>query len=239
MSKILEAMRKVASDPEGIFRLEAFDEVQLFPAPAERVGAEFAQLANSLVGRLDDGPGALGQVYVFASTMAGEGSSYVSYNVARILGQVLERRVAWVDGNFNTPQPKLEGRGIDLRSLLLEPALLSAETSRSGLTLIGNGTRRIKATELLASPQYLELLENFRRTFALTIIDAPPVLESLEVAHLAAPTQGLILVVQSRRLKHEVIRHGIEKLGSYDIPLIGTVLNKRIFDIPEVIYRRI
>lgn len=237
MSKILEAMRKAApQDVDFAFQLAAMDGVNLFPAPHPRQRSEFEQLANALL-NLNDGT--KGQVVTFASTVRGEGSSFVSYNVARHLSLMLDRKVAWVDANFRSPQKKLQGLGVDFRSLLTNPELFAELRTAGNLVLVPNGDRPVKAVDLLSSDSYQALLELFQRNFYFTIIDAPPILESAETVHLASPVLGVVVVVESRRLKHEVVRHGLETLSSHKVRVLGTVLNKRTFDLPDFLYKKL
>lgn len=237
MSKILEAMRR--AEPESLdfgFKLATLDRVSLFPTPSKAQMVEFEQLANALIERHD---GATGRVVVFASTVSGEGTSYVSYNVARHLSYMLDRKVAWVDANFRSPQTRVPAEGATFRGMLQNPDLFSELRTAGNLVLVPNGEETIKPVDLLSSESYLSLLTSFRRNFHFTILDAPPILDSVDVAHLAAPTLGLVLVVESRRLKHEIVRHGLETLATQKVNVLGSVLNKRVFDIPEFLYRRL
>lgn len=237
MSKILEARRRTAI-PAGdfAFQLSTLDGVSLFPPPPESQKAEFEQLVNSLIALHD---GVNGQVVVFASTVSGEGTSYVSYNVARYLSFMMDRKVAWVDANFRSPQRPPREQSTSFRELLQAPGSFPELRTAGNLVVVPHGDLSIKTTDLLNSDNYQALIESFQRTFFFTIIDAPPILSSVDTAHLAAPTLGLVLVVESRRLKHEVIKHGLEIMAAQKVRVLGTVLNKRVFDIPEFIYKRL
>lgn len=237
MSKILEAMRRV--EPESLdfgFKLATLDRVALFPAPPKAQMAEFEQLANALIARHD---GTTGKVVVFASTASGEGTSYVSYNVARHLSYMLDRKVAWVDANFRAPQGRLAAEGATFKGMLQNPGLFPELKTAGNLVLVPHGHENIKSVDLLSGENYLALLDSFQRNFYFTILDAPPILDSVDVAHLAEPTLGLVLVIESRRLKHEIIRHGLETLATQKINVLGSVLNKRVFDIPGFLYRKL
>jgi Mrp family chromosome partitioning ATPase len=238
MSKILQAMRKVAPKSKGDFsyQLETYDGVRLFPPPSPQHLAEFEQLANALIGFHD---GTSGQVITFASSTKGEGNSFVSYNVARHLSFMLDRKVAWIDANFRSPQDKILSVNVSFRNLLQEPESFARVRMGGNLVLIPNGDTKIKPTDLLNSQNYLALLEQFRRNFYFTILDSPPILDSVDVAHLAGPTMGLVIVVEARRLKHEVIQHGLANVRSQNVNVLGTVLNKRAFAIPSFLYKKI
>lgn len=236
MSKILEAMRKVTPEEVDLgVRLASIDRGNLYPLPDAQTTAEFEQLANSL---LRMAGGGAGQSVVFASTTSGEGASYVSYNCARMMASLLDRPIAWVDANFESPTAKVSAHELNLRDLLVNPDDLPATKGGSGLVLVGNGRQQLKHLEHLNSGNYSRLVRKFEENFFFTCIDAPPILAGVEVAHLAQPTMGLVLVVESRRCKHEVIRHGLERLRAQGVNVLGTVLNKRIYELPGFVYRR-
>jgi Mrp family chromosome partitioning ATPase len=237
LSKIMSAMRKksgLSLDLE--FKLKTLDSVELFPKPSGPQMAEFERLANALISLYD---GENGVAVTFASSVSGEGNSYVSFNVARHLSLMLDLRVAWIDANFVAPLKKPIECPVDFRSLLLDSQLVDNLRTAGQMAVIPNGSRSIKQTDILLSNRYSELLSRLAKEFAFTIIDAPPLTRSIDVAHLAKPTIGLVVVVETRRLKHEVVLHNIEDQRAQGVNVLGTVLNKRVFDIPQAIYRKI
>jgi len=236
MSKILEAMRKTDGTSDFGFRLETLGGERLFPTPSGKQIAEFERLANELVSMHT---GERGMVLAFASSVTGEGASYVSFNVARHLSFLLDRKVAWVDANFQNPQRRLDAEVCDFRSMLEDHSRFKDIPDAGYLAVLANGKTNFKATHLITAPGYRDLLDSFRENFFFTILDAPPILESVDLVHLARPTDGLVVVVEARRLKHEIIRHGIETVSTQGIKVIGSVVNRRTFDIPGFLYRKL
>jgi len=218
------------------FKLKTLDSANLFPQPPGPQMAEFERLANSLIALSS---GKTGIAVTFASSIPGEGTSYVSFNTARHLSIMLDLRVAWIDANFTSPQKRPIDCPVNFRKLLLDPQLADKLQTTGQMTVIPNGSQSIKQTDALLGDRYLNLLDKLNREFAFTIIDAPAITQSIDVGHLAKPTAGLVLVVESRRLKHEVLSHNIDDMRAQGVNVIGTVLNKRTFDIPGFLYRRI
>ncbi len=228
--------RKSGPDLDLEFKLKTLDCGDLFPKPPGDQMAEFERLANALISMYD---GQMGLVVTFASSIKGEGNSYVSFNVARHLSIMLDLRVAWIDANFVSPLKKPIEAAVDFRSLLVEPQLAEKLQNIGQMAVIPNGNRTMKQTDILLGKRYPELLDKLKKQFAFTIIDAPPITQSIDVGHLAKPTSGLVLVVETRRLKYEIVRHNIEEMRTQGVNILGTVLNKRRFDIPSFLYRRI
>ncbi len=238
MSKILQAMNKSGVSGKNLAdRLSGLGGVDLFPLPSAQTQKEFAKLANSLLvlaSKTD------GLVVAFASTVSGEGSSFVSFNVARHLSVMVESKIAWVDANFHKPQKKLFGQKPGLRELLLDPDLVnSLPPATANFRIIPNGKANIKTNELLKNDNYTHLVSGLKKSFFCTILDVSPVIDSTETVHLAQPTDGLVLVIQAGGLKHEVIKHGIQTISELGVSILGTVLNKRSFFIPKVVYERL
>ncbi len=217
--------------------LSALDGVGLFPPPVGQQAKEFAQLANML---LDYKSASRGTVLVFASSVSGEGASYVSYNTARQLAHLLDRHVAWIDANYKSPQRKLLAMSdLTFSDLLRSPDRFQVPPHGARMRLIPGGLDLEGCAGLLASDTYSELLRNFMESFDFTIIDAPPILETVEASLLAGPADGMIVVVERKRLKWEVIRSGLDMLVSRRVNVLGTVFNRRTYDLPRVIYDRL
>ena len=237
MSKILAAMQKSGvSSQDFNQRLQTIDRGNLFPLPEADQAREFEMLAKSLI-NLHDGDG--GKVVVFASTYGGEGSSFVSYNCAKYMTLLLNKKIAWVDGNFRKPHRKLNTLSLNFRDLLADPDKLAVDGDETEFVVIGNGSRDVKTMDLVSGPAYARTIEKFQENFYFSIIDAAPIMESVEVAHLAQRAMGLVLVVQSQKLKYEVIQHGLDRMRSHNVNVLGTVLNKRTFQLPEFLYKRL
>lgn len=234
----MEAMAKGAQgDYDLVYNLETMGDAPLFPQPAHRQMIEFERLADSLINISRQETGG-GSTVVFSSTLRGEGCSFVSYNVARHLSVMLDSKVAWVDGNFISPQRKLMGKGVGFRDLLRAPERVDEIASGPNFVTIPHGEGEIKQTQLLSGESYENLIRALADTFMFTIIDAPSIIESVDVGRFARPTLGVVLVVESRRLKYEVVQHSIDSIRAQGGRVLGTVLNKQSFEIPDFLYKR-
>ena len=240
MSKILQAMQ--LGSPRGADlkeRLQLGGETELHPLPNGDQIHEFEDLASSLLHIAENRKQVGGAVVVFSSTNQGEGASYVSYNCARILSAMVAGSVCWVDANFRSPHKKLKDNSLTLKRMLTGACSVSDCVTRdSGLTVIGSGMDRAESMKMFSGSRYLHILDAFRSNFMFSVIDGPPILDSVELGHLAKNTLGLVVVVESRRLKYEVVKHGLEKISGQNVEVLGTVLNKRQYQLPEFLYKR-
>jgi len=232
----MEAMVRSSKDELGIdYHLETMAEQPLFPRPGKRQIVEFERLADSLLNMSDE---IGGKSVVFTASVRGEGCSFVSYNVARHLSTMVEGKVAWVDGNFVAPQLKILGHGIGFKTLLKEPERTAEIATGPDFVTIPHGAGEVKRTQLLSNERYDKLIKSLNSTFDFTIIDAPAITESVDVGRFARPTMGVVLVVESRRLKYEVIQNSIDSIRSQGGRVLGTVLNRQTYDIPDIVYKK-
>ncbi len=238
MSKIYEAYRKRVGDhAELSLEIGRIGAVALYPMPDATQQAEFSQLANRLLGLKQEDRGA---VVAFASSAAGEGASFVSYNAAMILATVYHQKVAWIDANFQSPQKGLAHvDGPSLATLLQQPDRLADVRPMGNPTLIPGGANLPAVRGLFADEKCQDLMAALSARFDFTIIDLPPVLGTTDAALMAAATDGLTLVIEQRFLKREIIGHGMEALRAKSVRVLGAVINKRSYDLPKVLYDRL
>jgi len=75
-----------------------------------------------------------------------------------------------------------------------------------------------------------------RERFDFTLLDAPPLTLDPESASLARWTDGVILVVYAGRTRWEVVEQAKVQLQLAGAKLLGVVLNRRRFAIPQWLY---
>ena len=239
MSDIYQAYKKqVVGLPEMADRLQRVGSLRLYPSPAESQQEEFAKLSHRLLCMKQD---LRGSVIAVASSTSGEGASFVSYNLATFLGLVYEQKVAWIDGNFRSPQGKLrDHEELTFADLLRDPQGASGLPCRpSHVTLVPGGSDLRAERAGFADKNYTDLIASLASRYDFTIIDMPPILETQDTALMAQRTDGLLLVVAHRQLKRESIASGVRSLREVGVHLLGAVMNRREFDLPKFIHKRI
>lgn len=238
MSKIFDAYRKkVGNGTDLSMEIGKAGSISLFPSPEGSQKADFNKLANRLLGlRLEN----RGAVLAFGSSAAGEGASFVSYSTAMFLATAYHQKVVWIDGNFISPQRKLIGQERNtFSSLLREPSKVDDLISSDNPLLIPGGSNLLETRGMLADHNYGDLLGNLARRFDFVILDLPPALNSTDTALMASGADGFLLVIEQKYLKVEVIEHGIQGLKDKGVHMLGTVINRRTYELPKVIYDRL
>jgi len=192
-------------------------------------------------------PGRTTRVVQFAAAVAGEGTTSVAANFARVLAQDATQNVLLVDANVRRPGLGLFfglARQPGLREILDSNNIAGAEASlqaveRPNLHVL----TALEAGGDLAQVYAPESLRDFwaqvGRHYHWVIVDAPPVLEAAETTIVGGTVDTTVLVIQAARTKRGVVQRAMERCAKANAPVLGAVLNRRRLDIPEFIYRRI
>jgi Mrp family chromosome partitioning ATPase len=191
----------------------------------EHVAREMATLRVSLEGTL---PARSPRSIMLVSAQAREGTSTVALQFAESLARESGARVLLVDANTRRSSPLLEaaraaaGRPVEHGALGLLPL-----------------AERLRGRSARSVAEIRDLLEVSSAGWDWMIVDGPALLESPEVAPLAAQLDGVVLVIRSGRTKRPVLIRALDLLRRSQANVLGSILNRRRLEIPDFLYRRI
>lgn len=166
------------------------------------------------------------------------GTSTVAVNMARqaanSVGDVL-----LVEANSRSP--------VFARHFGLEPRAGFAELL-SGSTTVEEATASVDAGKLRviaarkgsgtsAIRTFPDTLATLRKSADMVFFDLPPVIPYAETAEMSAHLDGVILVVQADLDKWEVATMASQLLEKSGARLVGAILNRKQYHIPEWLYR--
>ena len=153
------------------------------------------------------------------------------------------RNVLLVDGNLNAPQihrlfnvdiyPGL--RDILYSNIRLEEVI--APTQYSNLSIMTGGSTTSDRPVPYNEDAMKALLGQVREQFDYVIFDGNSVFGSSEVVSFAKYFDAVILVVECEKTKWELIQMASEKIQKAGGNVLGVVLNKREYYVPDSIYR--
>ncbi len=168
---------------------------------------------------------------LMTSSLAGEGKSTCSVNLARVLA-MSGTRVLLVDADLRSPSVHgilgLEG-GAGLTTVLIGQATLSDVTQpggAEGFDVITCGALPPNPSELLGSAAMEDVLREAARHYDVVILDAPPVLAVTDAAVLSRVVGGVVVVAQNERVRRAEFERSMAKLQAVDANVVGTVLNR-------------
>ncbi len=185
------------------------------------------------------------RVVVFAGIDHGNGCSRISSLVAETLAKDELRRVCLVEANFRSPSlPQYfdTTNHYGLTEALLQKGPISSfvkPVAKENLWLLSSGVLSNDSANLLTSSRVVERLTELRQEFDFVILDAPPLSRYSDAVLLAQISDGIVVVVEAASTRREEASTVMMNLRSANIPVLGAVLNKRTFPVPDKIYKRL
>jgi capsular exopolysaccharide synthesis family protein len=185
------------------------------------------------------------QVMAITSCHPEEGVSTFAANLCLNLVRQKGERVLLVDANLARPSVHKMFKVDQSPGLaeIFEPdhfnQNLIQPTSEKNLDVLPAGLRPVHPWQLFATKGFADQLELWRREYQYVIFDLPPLNGSPHATRLMRMADGVILVVEAEKTRWEVAQQAKELLAQNKAKVLGVVLNKRQFPIPEKLYRAI
>lgn len=170
------------------------------------------------------------QVIMVTSAGPEEGKSTVVGNLAVTYAQD-ERRVLLIDADMRKPTGhrtfQLSNR-FGLSSFLSRQNSLEdviQDTEVPNLFVMTAGPIPPNPAEMLNSNSMTKLMELLREQFDMILIDTPPVLAVTDAQLLASKSDGVLMVINSGKVKKEIAAKAKENLLRVNARMLGVVLN--------------
>jgi len=186
-------------------------------------------------------PGAV----TFAGVDHAAGCSWVCAHASEVLADQVTGNVCIVDANLRAPSLHehfrlSNGPGFTEAMKGSKPMHEYARrASGSQLWLITAGATGKEPNGALNPARLRARMAELRDEFDFVLLDTPAIHSFGDAALLAQLTDGIILVVGSHTTRREPARMAKASMEAAGVPILGAVLNKRTFPMPEVIYRNL
>lgn len=211
---------------------------------APHVRHQFEKLKSSLIlGATSGGP----RTILFSSYNHGEGTSTIVANFAACLAQDKKYRTLVVDAN--TRKPGLDG--IVSESVLRHDLVFSdivspevsepislGEVSKSTFFLMRCGNTLYHPAQTFDHTRFVTFVNSAKEVFDFVILDSSPIGKYYDAIVLAARMDGVVLVTQAEKTPAHELRMAKRTLLEHSIPILGVVLNRRRFHIPQFVFDR-
>jgi capsular exopolysaccharide synthesis family protein len=173
----------------------------------------------------------------------GEGVSTVAANISAMLAQSRSGRVLLVDTNIHRPSTH------QIFNTRLEPGLANIPAAEydygdiivsnrfRDLHILAAGTQNGSPPRILQPAQFTKLINSMKKDYRHVVFDMPAMKENQLSARLASLCDAVVLVVEAERLRWEVLLEAKAQLMKWNANMVGVVLNKRRFPIPEWLYQ--
>ena len=162
---------------------------------------------------------------------AGPGDDATTTALALALAAVrMEKRVILVDANWSSPDlsrrlqlstdrglSALPSNSVDLSDFLVS-------TPIPGLSAVAAGPAPLYSQRLLNSEGLRRAVRRLAEGADLVIVDAPAVLEEMNMSGLAAGSDGTVLVVRAASTRQAAVSEACDILAAAGAPVLGVVL---------------
>jgi Mrp family chromosome partitioning ATPase len=185
------------------------------------------------------------RVVTFAGIEEGAGCSWLCAHVADIIASQGLGSVCIVDANMHKPSMRhLFGvsTGLGLSDALSRGGPVrefAKSVMGENLWLLSSGSFAADSAEsvgLLNSETMKVRVMELRNEFDYVLIDSAPMNTNAEAVLLGQLADGLVLVLEANSTRREAAVRITESLRTSNVRVLGAVLNKRTFPIPESIY---
>jgi hypothetical protein len=187
-----------------------------------------------------------GSVVQFASAQREREGSKIVLELAKLTAQRLDRKVLlfaigpvpYALPNGTGQPPSDESWESSVRSgILIEEQIHTIEGTSLSFCQIGSSAETLPA--ILDNPRFDAFINLLRSRFDMVLVDCPSMAESTIAARIASISDGVVLIVDAGKTRWQVIKNQIREIQANRGSVLGVVLNKRKFYIPEFIYKRL
>ncbi|WP_372768104.1 tyrosine-protein kinase family protein [Pseudoalteromonas sp.] len=182
------------------------------------------------------------QTILVTSSKSGEGKTVTAVSLARKLALENNYKVLLVDSNIQSP--KLH----DIFSLPIQPGLSEclngdADTRQvchpsdsNNLHVMPLGVPKGHISQVIKDHKLDDLIVELKSLYDYIIFDTTYVLGTSEVSLICSAFDAILLVLECESTKWQVVKTAADKLTSSNGKLLGTILNRRQFYIPQFFY---
>lgn len=251
MSKIFEALEQAEKDRKELPQGPRISEITV---PEDRqpeiysfeldIEEEMLSLYRAIDSLLPDHARKLIQ---FIGSSEGEGTSTVAREFARMAITKLGQSVLLLDADrYNPTQhffcnvaPENCLEDVLQNGKALDRALYQVGNLNLYVCLISRNSNAAQGTQVFDLPLIDGVWEALRERFDLVVVDSPPASTSPDGLAIFKKADGVVLVVEADKTRWPVVDSVKERILKHGGNLLGVVLNKRRYYIPDVVYRRL
>jgi succinoglycan biosynthesis transport protein ExoP len=169
------------------------------------------------------------KITVVTSSIAGEGTSTVSLNIARSLSKM--ESVLLIDANMRRPTVatsfNLPQGSPGLSNLVAGTSPLErCAYKQDGFDIIPAGVIPSNPLELISSKAFKEILLSLSTQYDRIIIDSAPVQAVSDSLILSTMADSIIYTIRANSTPHRAVSAGIARFTHSNLPLTGLVLNR-------------
>ncbi|HGG58257.1 MAG TPA: polysaccharide biosynthesis tyrosine autokinase [Nannocystis exedens] len=218
--------------PDFRAMLKSFRGESAFLALRDDPDGPFAEAYRSLRANLRFALGGEKEIRTLAVTSCtpGEGKSVTNADLA-IAFAGGNKRVLLVDADLRKPRAHKNfpvKRSPGVAEVMLDDADWRESIQASGidnLDVLTAGVHRGKPGDIIARPDFSELVDELEAEYDIVVFDLPPALVVADVENFAHKLDALLLLYRSDGVSRDAIRTASTRLRQTGCNLVGTILN--------------
>ena len=184
------------------------------------------------------------RILTFISARSGEGTSTVAQDFVAALATETQQKILLLDAGQLYAE-RFMAHGIDPTLGMVDALALNMQHTQAvhpvggGVFMarwVGRAENHSLAGKLARDASFWQ---SMRTLFNTIVIDAPSLESSFDGVAFAARADAAVLVVEAESTRRQVVERLRDTLRDAGARLIGIVMNKRRFYIPDEIYRRL
>ena len=203
----------------------------------------FESLKANLISRY---AGANLKSILFNGICHGSGCTTTALNFANSMTLDPKRTVLLVDLKLNLPLPRRayhHAKAPNISGFIADSKHLTSQVEKVGpgnLYAVSCAARSLSGpVGFFESSEFDRFIRSIYDRFDYLILDAPPVLMYSEFRILCSNMDGVVLVLESGKARRQVALRAKKEIVEAGGRILGVVLNRRKYYIPETIYKRL
>jgi Mrp family chromosome partitioning ATPase len=245
MSRIYKALEHARQEQKGLQALPHANIIaERSPSKSHKkidMEDEMIHLYHNINSLLPDFPK---KIIQFISSSSGEGTSTVIRQFAKVSSFKLDKSVLILDAKSNSSHTTFFG--IKPKGGVVE-VISNDKTVENVLHQIGDSELFVGqlsldgdyVTSILGSPKIDNIFEELKQKFDFILIDSPSADTSSDLISISNKAHGVVMVVETEHTKWQKINAVKEEITNNGGNILGVILNKRKYYIPEFIYKRL
>jgi Mrp family chromosome partitioning ATPase len=243
VSQIFDLLSKTEGEQEAAPRSINFHRRRALTDGALRVDEEMYKLVHRVfIGNGSAPP----KLIVFTGVESGCGCTWVCARAGEALASAVEVPVCMVDADQLSPGLH-RYFGIDDSAELKNDTVTSGSLRKQLTEIRGKNMWLMSCGDpqpnrhngMLGLEKYKARLSELCSEFDYVLVDAPALSRSAQALRLGKMADGVILVVAANSTRRESARRAKESLQSAGVNVLGAVLNRRTYPIPEALYKHL
>jgi capsular exopolysaccharide synthesis family protein len=201
----------------------------------------YEELKANFLRRCSDGST---KTILITGTTNREGASTTASNFAKALAQDPRLKILLIDANLKNPS--MHNIFTLDHSTSLTQFLQRTVTGgnpfqfkQGEVQVMPTGGTYSDPASIFESPSFSNFLTEMQETFDYIVLDGPPVFRSAECMLLARKVDATILVIESGKTRKQIALRAIQQIEDAGGKILGIVLNRRKFYIPDWLYKHL